>query len=199
MTETTENITSGLEEMFLPIESSLNHTTRAGCVVHEFEFYDSFESPQQVAELVSTLRDAEPNDNILIRINSNGGCVATLASVLEGIDLCQGTVIAYAEGNVYSAAAVMFCACDMYRIGKAASFLFHEGMMGDQGKPSDMQDYLSHHRKRMKIVLDEYCAKFLTRDEIRAVSKGKELFLTSIEMEKRIEKYQDKLEKKREG
>ena len=182
MTDTT--LGNNMEE-----DNSFKGTMKPTAYEYEYILDGELEERSQAQEMVTVMRECTESDTVILRINTNGGCVATCAAILDGIDKCAGTVIGYAEGNVYSAGALIFSACDGWGVSVGAGFNFHEGGMGDMGKPSDVDAYVTYHRKRLKILLDHYCSKFLSTSEIKKICNGKEFYLTSQEMIERIKKH----------
>ena len=151
---------------------------------------ESFLEPSYYRGIVNMMAQASEQDVVIFKINSLGGRMDGLLSLLDAIDTTQAMTIADITGDCYSAASILALSCDQCVVGRHANLLAHEVSYGVGGKGSDNLSHVQHIKKISdKLIWDTY-EGFLTDDEIESVLNGKELFLDSDEIVERLNKRQ---------
>ena len=146
--------------------------------------------PSYYRGIVNMLSNANEQDIVIFKINSPGGRMDGLLSLLDAIDTTEAMTIADITGECASAASILALNCDQCVVGKHAELLAHEVRYGIGGKSSDNLSHVQHIKKISdKLIWDTY-EGFLTDDEIESVLNGKELFLDSDEIVERLNKRQ---------
>lgn len=147
---------------------------------------ESFLEPSYYRGVVNMMAQASEQDVVIFKINSLGGRMDGLLSLLDAVDTTQAMTIADITGDCYSAASILALSCDQCVVGKHANLLAHEVSYGVGGKGSDNLSHVQHIKKISdKLIWDTYKG-FLTDDEIESVLNGKELFLDSDEIVERL-------------
>jgi len=85
-----------------------------------------------------------------LHINSGGGDLFAALSVIETINRCKHDVITVCEGQACSAAALIFLAGSVRRMGKNSYIMIHEIRSVAWGKFSELQDDMKNNKKLMK-------------------------------------------------
>lgn len=146
--------------------------------------------PSYYRGIVNMLSNANEQDIVVFKINSPGGRMDGLLSLLDAIDTTEAMTIADITGECASAASILALNCDQCVVGNRAEMLCHEVRYGVGGKNSDNLSHVQHIKKISdKLIWDTY-EGFLTDDEIESVLNGKELFLDSEEIVERLNKRQ---------
>lgn len=170
-------------------ELSLFHTAKPQGVEHHFYINDAIQEPDPFYEMFETLRGASPEDTICLHINCVGGRMSTTIQIVNAIRTSPATVVACAEGEVSSAAAIIFFACDGYAIADHSFFLIHNGEGGYIGKPNDCISHMEVMHRGMSNLYRDVFGRFLTEEEIADVMEGKEFYLLADEVKERIDDY----------
>lgn len=142
--------------------------------------------PSYYRGIVNMLTNANEQDLVIFRINSPGGRMDGLLSLLDAIETTEATTIADIVGECSSAASILALSCDQCVAGKHAEMLCHEIRYGVGGKSSDNMSHVQHIKKISDKLIWETYEGFLTEDEIDSVLNGKELFLDSDEIVERL-------------
>lgn len=145
--------------------------------------------PDTVAPVQKLLADAKSGDTIRIYVNSPGGSVSDMLTLLYYIKNTKAKVEYIVPYYAMSAAASIMCQLDFKQliINDAAMIAFHEAgvMVGDTRVPLSVLDDrppeldLAIESDRMMF---EHCKKFLTDEQIEDYLAAKDVFLTGKEM-----------------
>ena len=74
--------------------------------LYEYYLVDDIGEPSDYIEICDVLRSASPNDEVLIRINSGGGSLATANMLVNAIRESQAHVHGFIESTCASAATL---------------------------------------------------------------------------------------------
>ena len=198
--KTTNN--SGFDVLpLLPISDMSNRLLRKEVTSTLYEYYlvDDIGEASDYIELCDVLRSASPNDEVLIRINSGGGSLATANMIVNSIRESQAHVHGFIESTCASAATLIYLACHSYSLSEDADMMIHTSSSLYGGKEHEQHSYVTFSRKKIhKMVRDRY-AGFLTEKEIENVLNGQDYYFDSEEIAERLETYTEFQEKKFEA
>lgn len=169
-------------------ESTMHHYAIPMGVEHHFHLDFEIGEPEDFHDFFTILRQAGKEDIVFLHINSIGGRVTTCIQVLHAINTTEATVVGCAEGDVASCAAFLFFACHAFQVADHCTFLIHNGTGGYMGKPNDNMAQAIAHKKQVKSIIRDTAGPFLTKKELKEVLQGRELYLTSKDVTKRINK-----------
>jgi ATP-dependent protease ClpP protease subunit len=191
------------EEYTENLDLNLNTTTNAFLNIpiarqHSFYLSGPILSPEHYSKWFHVIRNASENDVVILHINSPGGDVATAIQFMRVIAETPATVVASAEGNCMSAAAMIFLAADSHQISEHSCFMFHNYSGISVGKGGEMYDNIIFERKWSERMLRSIYADFLTDDEIEAMLNNRDVWMDGEEVAKRLEKRYEKLAKEME-
>lgn len=144
--------------------------------------------PDDFIGLLTDLETASPQDIIYIHINSQGGSLETVAQILHAMENTQGQVVTSAEGVVASGASLVFFAGHGLAVGTYGYFLLHDGATTEFGKVSDNYDAAKASKEWISKIYHKVYSPFFKKKEIKKVLNGKEWYLSSEEVEARIQK-----------
>lgn len=153
-----------------------------------FNIDEDILSPNAYRGFFDILDKATDKDTIILNINSPGGYVCT---TVQFFDKLLNTK-AYTIANVYmaysAASCICFC-CSEINVKKFGSIMIHSMSSGTYGKISDIQDYAEFTAKQDVHMNAEIYAGFLTKEEMKAINKGKELWLNKEECDRRLKNW----------
>lgn len=148
----------------------------------------SFKEPSYYRGVIQMLMHATENDTAAFLINSPGGMLSGLLSLLEGVNMTEANTVALLVGNVSSAASMFALHCNEVYVGENATMLCHNVSYGTAGKGSDVLAHVQHTSSTANKLLRKTYKYFLTEDEIDAMIDGKEIYLESDEIIDRLQK-----------
>lgn len=147
--------------------------------------------PEDFQEELLTIRQCGEGDVCHILLSSGGGSAETMKCFLSAIEQCRGEVVCEITGDIASAATFIFLAGDQYIISDNAEAMFHWVSYGSVGKGSDVKRHVDFTHKSSEKLVRKYYKDFLTEDEIDLLIDGKEYWMDSDDIMKRLEKRQE--------
>jgi len=144
-------------------------------------------SPVYYTDVVNMLYHASEHDTVIFNINSPGGQLNGLQSLLDAVMSTQASTIAMLVGECHSAASIFALHCDMVDVGPLATMLCHNVSYGYSGKGSDVLSHVQHVSKNSENLFRTTYKDFLSEQEINEVLAGKELYLDALEIAQRLE------------
>ena len=151
---------------------------------------EAFTEPSYYRGVVSMLMGASEEDTVIFLINSPGGRLSGLLTLLEGINMTDATTLAVLVGECSSAASMFALHCDQVFVSENATMLCHNVSYGTNGKGSDVLAYVNHIAKTSEKLLRSTYLNFLSEKEILELLNGQEIYLDSDEIEARLEQKQ---------
>lgn len=137
--------------------------------------------------MIHTVRYAEPDQHIVIHINSPGGSLSTCLAILNAIRACQGVVTTILDGEACSAAAMIWLAGHSKMIGSKHVYLMtHEAGWTMGGKTSEHATQVSIMKKIVNGLIEELAGGLLTKSEMKDLNKGIDIYLTGSEIIERV-------------
>lgn len=185
----------------LPMSDMSNRLLRKEMTSTLYEYYlvDDIGEASDYIEICDVLRSASPDDEVLIRINSGGGSLATANMLVNAIRESRAHVHGFIESTCASAATLIYLACHSYSLSEDADMMIHTSSSLYGGKEHEQHSYVTFSRKKIhKMVRDRY-AGFLTEKEIENVLNGQDYYFDSEEIGERLETYTEFQQKKFEA
>lgn len=158
----------------------------------------SINSPSYYRAVVERMDQLSEIDEVVFRINSEGGRLDGLLSLLDAIDTTEATTIAHIQGDCHSAASILALNCDNVYVSPYASMLVHFVSFGYSGKGMDVAHMVSHTLEQSNRIIVPTYKGFCTDEEIDEIIKGKQLWLGAEEIQRRLQlkmEYLSKIDK----
>lgn len=156
--------------------------------IYHFYISDVIEDHAPFYELLNTLKTAEAHDRVIIYLNCPGGALYVAIQIVNAIQTSQATVITCLDGQVCSAATLIFLAGHEYIVNKHGSFMIHNYSEGVFGKGNEIISRVKHATDWFEKLTYDIYGNFLTSEEIQGVLQGKDLWLDSDAVLERLQK-----------
>lgn len=150
--------------------------------------------PEEYVDLCNILRSCGPQDEVIIRINSRGGHIASERMIVNAIRECQGNVKGFIEYDCMSAATGIFLACHSHGWGEHIQFMAHCSWWGSVGKNPDIKSQTEFGLKQMEEEINTTYSGLLSPEELQQCNDGKEFWFGAKELEERMMNYYEYLD-----
>lgn len=167
---------------------------------YEFTYYlsDCVQDSHEYHELLQLLDNAGENDLVRLVINNYGGDAGTCVQLVDHIRNCKATVVGILSGSAFSAAGVVFLACDEQVVADHSMLMIHNAVGGASGSFSEMAKKIAAVNKQTELLYQDVFRHFLTEDELLAVARGEEFWFVYTEILERLEKREELLKAEHE-
>ena len=147
--------------------------------------YDVIGEVAEFSEIVAVLDTALDTDTIVFKINSPGGYLHTMLTLIDAIYATKAQTIAECTGTVASAATMIALACTGLYIAEHTTFMLHNFSGGAYGKGHEIVADVAHMVPNNRKVCEAAYKKFLTKKELEKLIKGKDYYFTAEEVRER--------------
>jgi len=180
-----------------PMESNTGYFIESQSF-HEFTvpIDNDFGPPSQYRAVVQMLLNATEEDSVVYLINSRGGRMDGLQTLLEATKMCKAQTTAVILGECASAASILALTCDSVHVTESSSMLCHSVSMSTGGKHSDVVAHLEHMTKTTHNLMRKTYEGFLTEEELAGMLNGREIFMDAQEIIDHLnqrEEYQEQM------
>lgn len=166
--------------------SSFIKTTKQEFFSHQVFFDEGIGSPAKYRDLVNLLYMADENAEFNFFINSGGGELSAMISIIEAIKSSDARVRAIIVGECHSAASFIAFNCHEIVVSDSAHALIHTASYGTSGNSCSVKNHVDFSSKMIhKLLIDTYSG-FLTEDELMDVSKGVEMWFDAGDIRTRL-------------
>lgn len=154
------------------------------------------EAPIEYNKLVMFLDMMTEKDKVRLYINNGGGYIDSGFYIVGAIKRCKAEVTAVLTGTVASVSTIITMACDKIEIDDYTQFMVHSWSGGISGKAEEIRVHAEFSDKELTNSFNSIYDGFLTKEEMKAVMKGTDLWMNKKEVLKRWKKKQDKKKQK---
>lgn len=144
--------------------------------------------PTEYREVFDILRTAKREDKIILKINSMGGYIHTMIQWVNALLYTKAKTIAEVY-TAYSAASVIALSCDEIKFQHFCSMMIHNMNLDIGGKISDVEGYAKFAISQDKDIANTIYTGFLTKEEIKKVNSGSEVWLDKNQCLSRIKNF----------
>ena len=137
--------------------------------------------------VIAMLNDASSNDLVIFHLNSPGGLLSGLQSLVEAVKGTEAHTVAYIVGQCASAASIFSMYCDSVVVSDMASLMIHNVSYATGGKNSDIIAHTQHVAKTSEKLIRDTYSGLLTPEEINEVLNGREIYFDADEARERFE------------
>jgi Protease subunit of ATP-dependent Clp proteases len=154
--------------------------------IHHFYIVDEIGEVPPFLDMINTLKTAEQHDTVFIYLNTPGGNLYTAIQIISAIRQSNATVVTCIEGMVASAGTLLFLAGHKHVVNPNCTFMIHNYSHGAWGKGNEVALRVKHSEHYFNKLAHDLYGKFLTEDEINDVINGKDFWMESEEVLKRL-------------
>lgn len=179
-----------MSEDFIPMFSPKNiFTTEVRGSQHTYYLTGPITEPENYVDLCNILRSSGSQDEILIRINSRGGSVASERMIVNAVQESEANVVGFIEYDCMSAATGIFLACKQHGWAPHIQFMAHCAWWGAIGKNPDIKSQTEFGLKQMEEEIISTYSGLLDDRELELCNEGKEFWFGAKELERRMENF----------
>lgn len=179
-----------MTEDFIPMFSPKNiFTTEVRGSQHTYYLTGPITEPENYVDLCNILRSSGSQDEILIRINSRGGSVASERMIVNAVQESEANVVGFIEYDCMSAATGIFLACKQHGWAPHIQFMAHCAWWGAIGKNPDIKSQTEFGLKQMEEEIISTYSGLLDDRELELCNEGKEFWFGAKELERRMENF----------
>lgn len=136
--------------------------------------------------VAQAIRNTSEEDTVQFMINSIGGRMDGLQTLLSSMWISSANTEAYILGECHSAASMLALNCNSIYVAPNASMLVHFIRFGSNGKGADVKSHVDHvYRTSEKLFRDTY-RFFITDEEMEKILNGYEMWLDAEDIVKRL-------------
>jgi ATP-dependent protease ClpP protease subunit len=145
--------------------------------------------PSYYRAVVQAIMDTTEGDEIEFNINSPGGSIAGLQSLLSAIWSTEANTVARISGDCSSAASILAMNCESVFVSPCATMLAHgPSYSTGYSKNADIKNLVKHVDGFTEKLFRESYELFLTEEEIEKCLNGYQLYLDAEEIMQRLAK-----------
>lgn len=142
--------------------------------------------PINYAEALHRIHSATENDVVYIHLNCRGGNLETGIQFINAMKSTAAHVITILDSVAYSLGTLIFLSGDELRVHENCMMMFHNYSSGLWGKGNEMTSEIEALNKWFNKVMKKIAIPFLTESEVAEVLEGKDLWMDSDEIRKRL-------------
>jgi len=167
---------------------------------HQIFIHNNLEAPDELIAILDVLYQADEKDEVVIHLNSGGGAIHSLDTLLTAIESCPAHIHVIATGTIASAATFILLSSDSFELSPYASLLFHACSFGVYGESQDNLEFVQFVHKENERLMRDYYKHLFTDAEIEDIIVNKrQRWLSSEEFSVRFEAAKAKFEKEQEA
>lgn len=176
---------------FLPLLDSNNNQIKhykqvIPISVHHFYITDEIGDTDKYFDLINTLKTSDAHDTVFIYLNTPGGDLMTTIQIISAMRQTQATVVTCLEGEVCSAGTLLFLAGERHIVNPHCSFMIHNYSHYAGGKGNEVLSKVKHYEEYFRELAADLYGGFLTEKEIDDVTQGRDIWLSSREVIRRL-------------
>lgn len=164
-------------------------TTEVRGTQHTYYLTGEITEPENYVDLCNILRTSGSQDEVIIRINSRGGSVASERMLINAVQESEANVIGFIEYDCMSAATGIFLACKQHGWADHIQFMAHCEFWGSAGKNPDVKSQTEFGIKQLEEEINSTYKGLLSDAELIQCNDGKEFWFGAKELAERMENF----------
>ena len=158
------------------------------CTQIHFYISGSVGGPELYTDMIQRINCASSNDIIYIHLNTDGGRLDTGIQLINAIRTTEAHVVTILDSKAFSLGTLIFLAGHEYRVHDNCLMMFHNFSSGTVGKGNEQAAELEATIKWFNKIMKNMASPFLTDMEIKQIVEGRDLWMDSDEIRKRLKK-----------
>lgn len=165
-----------------------NYRGKVSALDHHFFVSGPIEEEEDYIDLIHTLYTAQPSETVVLYLNTPGGRLDLTMQIINAMRSSEADVIAIADGAVASAGSLILFAAPNIGVQPLSYVMMHDGTEGLGGKSNENLKQAQFTTKLMRQICRSIYGPFFSEEEIDSLLDGKDMWLTSEDVESRINK-----------
>lgn len=168
--------------MLLAVTALPNRAVQASSSPHKYTLpiIGPLSNPDEYTKHIQILENASLGDEIVIQINSPGGRVDILMSLVHAISVSKATIKMQVLSSSYSAAAILACYGDQIQIAPHSILMFHGPSYGGFLPSQKVSELIAGFQAILFTTrqLGMECVRkgILTQDELDSTLRGSDVY-----------------------
>jgi ATP-dependent protease ClpP protease subunit len=142
--------------------------------------------PENYTEWLDVLNTAVEDSEINIYINSTGGDIFTALQLKTSMEMSEAKVRCHLMGVCFSSASIVFMSGDEQIIAEHGLMMIHQHTSIATGKALEQLLQIQAERRWVEQLYMRTFKDFLSKEEIADVLSGKDIWLSSSDIFKRL-------------
>jgi ATP-dependent protease ClpP protease subunit len=156
--------------------------------IHHFYLSQGIEEPDKYIEMIHRIKTANPGEVIYLYLNTPGGHLDTAIQLINAMRVSQAKIVTVVEAESHSAGTLIFLCGDEFIVHDNCSMMFHNFSGGTFGKGNEMKLQIDATTRWFNKLAKDIYYPFLTHQEIDDMLTGKDIWMESEEIRKRLKK-----------
>lgn len=147
----------------------------------------TIDEPSMYNELCHVLRTVDEDWIVSLHINTPGGIIDSAFMIANSISESKAKVVGHLSGTVASSGTIISMACTELVPTSHLSFMIHNYSGGMSGKGHEMKARQKFTDDHLSTAFEEFYTGFLTKEEMKSVIDGTDLWMGTDEVNRRWE------------
>lgn len=156
--------------------------------LHHFYISLNIDEPDKYIDMIHKIKHAGPGEEVYIYLNNGGGRLDTAVQIINAMKMSQAKIITVIEAEAHSASTMIFLCGDEFIVHDNCSMMFHNFSGGMYGKGNEMKLQMDATIKWFNKLAKDIYYPFLSQTEIDNLIDGKDIWMDSDEIRKRLKK-----------
>ncbi|HDR9103481.1 TPA: ATP-dependent Clp protease proteolytic subunit [Burkholderia vietnamiensis] len=192
MTKHSQRIRADMEDMELDMESDEGpvlkvFTTQKVHNEHSIYLSTPVAEPAAYDEVCHLLRIANEEDQVKLYLNTPGGALISGLALIQAMRESKATITTILNPQAFSMGALIFLCGDVRVAPPNSLLMFHHYSGGQSGKGNELVAELAATSTWFEEAMQNTCSPFLTKKEIKDVLEGKDIWMGSTEINRRLQ------------
>lgn len=138
--------------------------------------------------LIHYMHCMQPEDSLIIWMDTPGGQLDSALAIIDAMETTEGAVQVIVTGEAASAGSLIALSAPNLVIGAKARFMLHSASYSvGYGKQGDIESRVENSKQLLKSVIEDGYKDFLEQSEIDLMIIGKDYYMDSAEVLRRLE------------
>ncbi len=157
----------------------------------EWDFYGPINDYNFYMPLIEELHRAQPQDLIMLKINSGGGNADVGFMLVKAIRATAAITVAHVVWPSASMASIIACACNGLVMDEHTYLMFHAYSGGAYGKADELVQSVAHDHWSLDSAASALITPFLSKKEVEKMQDGKDIYVRSndVDLAKRLKRH----------
>lgn len=167
--------------------------------IHHLYLSGRIQAPEYYIDTIHIIRSAPPEDVVHLHLNTEGGRLDTGVQIINAIKSSSCPVICSLEAEAHSLGTLIFLAADEWIVHDHCMMMFHTYSGGAFGKGHEQAAQIEASSKWFADLARDIYIPFLTESEVESIIEGRDLWLHTADIRKRLDRMVKQIEKERKA